>query len=37
MLLPGPVEDSGMNQEGMALPQVSSVLGKMLAITLNRF
>lgn len=37
MLLPGPTEGSGMTQGVMALPQVSSVLGKMMAITLNEF
>lgn len=31
MLVPGPAEGSGMSQGGMALPQVSSVLGKMMA------
>lgn len=35
MVLPGPAEGSGTNRGGMALPQVSSVLGKMMAITLN--
>lgn len=37
MLLPGPTEGSGMNQDGMALPQVPSMLGKMMAITLSEF
>lgn len=31
----GPAESSGMNQGVTALSQTSSVLGKMMAITLN--
>lgn len=37
MLLPGASEGSGMNQDGRTLLQVSSVLGKTMAITLNEF